>query len=274
MPPKNPMTEGEALAVLDVDAIASSLVDWMLTKAMPNGDLLHASVACDYAGMANFKRALSKQLRAALREQPEARGGVDDAMVERARQAYKAKKRWSTGECPEGPIRSVADLNRNDDDAWRAALTAAQQPVQEGGGEVATARRLAVGLWQRHYREVAPQWEPCPDLAGLLSQIDNMASGLRRFDDTAPPSAPVGVEAAARRLLEAYDGNAHPFEAAAAAQAMREALAQQPAQAAPGDGRHRYEQSGEHGGCSVCGYPSHERLLHTSPGDDAAGGGS
>lgn len=50
---------------------------------------------------------------------------VDEAMVERAREAYKATKRWHTGEYPEGPIYSVADMNKNDDAAWASALAAA-----------------------------------------------------------------------------------------------------------------------------------------------------
>ena len=45
---------------------------------------------------------------------------------------------------------------------------------------VGYAKRLATSLWQQHYREDAPQWEPCEDLMGLLSQIDNMVSGLTR----------------------------------------------------------------------------------------------
>lgn len=61
---------------------------------------------------------------------------------------------------------------------------------------VGYAKRLATSLWQQHYREDAPQWEPCEDLMGLLSQIDNMVSGLTRAAqqpaaDAEPKTLPV-----------------------------------------------------------------------------------
>jgi hypothetical protein len=40
------------------------------------------------------------------------------------------------------------------------------------------AKRLAVAIWGQHYRDVAPQWKPFDDLMGVLTQIDNMTSGL------------------------------------------------------------------------------------------------
>jgi hypothetical protein len=43
---------------------------------------------------------------------------------------------------------------------------------------LAYARQLAMRLWQKHYAETAPHWEPLPDLMGLLTQIDNMVSPL------------------------------------------------------------------------------------------------
>ena len=49
-----------------------------------------------------------------------------------------------------------------DDDAYRYALTLAQT------------------IYTRWYQADAPNWEPCPDLLGLLTQIDNMVSGLTR----------------------------------------------------------------------------------------------
>lgn len=39
---------------------------------------------------------------------------------------------------------------------------------------------LAVDLYNQHFREDAPQWQPLPDLRGLISQIDNMTTGLNR----------------------------------------------------------------------------------------------
>lgn len=41
------------------------------------------------------------------------------------------------------------------------------------------ARRLAKSLHDQHYSDV-PNWEPLPDTLGLLTQIDNMSSGVCR----------------------------------------------------------------------------------------------
>lgn len=49
------------------------------------------------------------------------------------------------------------------------------------------ASRLAVALWEQHYKDVAPQWKPLDDLMGVLTQIDNMTSGLTRL---AQPETP------------------------------------------------------------------------------------
>jgi hypothetical protein len=43
-----------------------------------------------------------------------------------------------------------------------------------------TARTLAVALWRKHYQTEAPLWQPADDLAGVLSQIDNMTAGLTK----------------------------------------------------------------------------------------------
>lgn len=41
------------------------------------------------------------------------------------------------------------------------------------------ATELAISLHQKLYADVT-QWEPLPDLYGLLSQIDNMICGIKR----------------------------------------------------------------------------------------------
>ena len=40
------------------------------------------------------------------------------------------------------------------------------------------AKSLAEYLWEKHYKEDAPEWEPLADLMGVLSQIDNMIAGI------------------------------------------------------------------------------------------------
>lgn len=42
------------------------------------------------------------------------------------------------------------------------------------------AQRLATYLWEQHYKEDAPDWEPLGDMTGVLTQIDNMIVGLVR----------------------------------------------------------------------------------------------
>lgn len=45
------------------------------------------------------------------------------------------------------------------------------------------ATTLAINIHAKHYPEVT-QWKPLPDTLGLLTQIDNMTSGLTRQTDT------------------------------------------------------------------------------------------
>jgi hypothetical protein len=49
--------------------------------------------------------------------------------------------------------------------------------------EMEYATRLAVSLWEQHYKGDAPNWRPLPDLLGVLTQIDNMTTGLTRTRD-------------------------------------------------------------------------------------------
>jgi len=49
---------------------------------------------------------------------------------------------------------------------------------KEAGVEYRYAKSLATVLWEAHYKKAAPEWEPCDDLIGVLTQIDNMMTGL------------------------------------------------------------------------------------------------
>jgi hypothetical protein len=40
------------------------------------------------------------------------------------------------------------------------------------------AKDIAIHLWEEHYQDDAPEWEPLDDLMGVLSQIDNMTTTL------------------------------------------------------------------------------------------------
>jgi len=57
--------------------------------------------------------------------------------------------------------------------AIKAALEAKDETHAYG-----YAKRLAEAIWSKHYKTIAPQWEPFDELIGVLTQIDNMTSGL------------------------------------------------------------------------------------------------
>jgi hypothetical protein len=69
---------------------------------------------------------------------------------------------------------------------WAAALARAPLPAQIIVPEwvYRSARDLAVSIWRDNYKNTAPNWEPLEDLAGVISQIDNMVAGLRRSANT------------------------------------------------------------------------------------------
>jgi len=73
-----------------------------------------------------------------------------------------------------GPVRNA-----------RAAIARAEQMQGDQWRDIAEvtayAERLAVGLWEKHWRDAAPGWKPLAgDLIGLLTQIDNMTVGLSK----------------------------------------------------------------------------------------------
>ena len=61
-----------------------------------------------------------------------------------------------------------------------AALRAALAQEQAEPDAYPYASRLAASIWERHYKGEAPNWKPLDDLMGVLTQIDNMATGLTR----------------------------------------------------------------------------------------------
>ena len=70
--------------------------------------------------------------------------------------------------------------------ALRFAIEQAERQEPDGYGY---ARRLAEAIWQKHYKAVAPQWKPLDDLMGVLTQIDNMTSGLTARQEEQEPVA-------------------------------------------------------------------------------------
>jgi hypothetical protein len=57
------------------------------------------------------------------------------------------------------------------------------------------AERLALALWEKHYRHSTPNWKPLSnDLVGLLTQIDNMTAALSALPAPAGAAGEVTVE--------------------------------------------------------------------------------
>ena len=69
-------------------------------------------------------------------------------------------------------------------ESFRAALAQQAEPDAYG-----YASRLAVAIWEKHYKDTAPHWKPLDDLVGVLTQIDNMAAGMARLVQQAEPVA-------------------------------------------------------------------------------------
>jgi NTP pyrophosphatase (non-canonical NTP hydrolase) len=95
----------------------------------------------------------------------------------------------------------------------RITLNASTPPpvtVQVPDAE-AYAATLAQSLWNKYYKDDAPNWELAEDHVGVLSQIDNMCAGLVR----APPAAsPAGYDARKYKLvpIEATDAMCEPLK--------------------------------------------------------------
>jgi hypothetical protein len=50
------------------------------------------------------------------------------------------------------------------------------------------ATRLAESMWRKHYQKEAPNWRPFDDIVGVLTQIDNMVTGLMKKPASAAPA--------------------------------------------------------------------------------------
>jgi hypothetical protein len=74
--------------------------------------------------------------------------------------------------------------------AIKAALEAKDEPDAYG-----YAKRLAEAIWSKHYKTIAPQWEPFDELIGVLTQIDNMTAGLISTPQQEAKDEPVDFEA-------------------------------------------------------------------------------
>lgn len=113
----------------------------------------------------------------------------------------EAGRRNDTPAPPAGAVEDAADYMRQKVQEGMTPMTQLlATPAARQGDATDYARRLAVSMHQKHYADEAPNWKPFDDLMGLLSQIDNMTTGLMRKPE---PSEAMGGEDAARwRMLE------------------------------------------------------------------------
>jgi hypothetical protein len=130
-------------------------------------------------------RAVCETLRAALTQQAEPVSappksfrvgymtGWDDGQRE-LREKQQAEPVAIPGAIPMAEVaaRSRAMPER------AAALEAARERQAEPVA-LNYARQLAESIWNKHYNNF-PQWKPLDDLMGVLTQIDNMTTGLTR----------------------------------------------------------------------------------------------
>ena len=56
-------------------------------------------------------------------------------------------------------------------------------PAPTGSATLKYAQRLAATIWEKHWKQDAPNWKPLDDVLGVLTQIDNMVAGMTRPND-------------------------------------------------------------------------------------------
>lgn len=81
--------------------------------------------------------------------------------------------------------------------AASAPQVVADERAAQADSILGTTIELARCIWRDNYKNEAPDWEPLTDLAGVLSQIDNMVCGMRRAAPVQPVAVPDGWRDAA-----------------------------------------------------------------------------
>lgn len=69
------------------------------------------------------------------------------------------------------------------------ALSRASEGAPMDADCLGYATRLLVSLMEKHYPDRSPEWAPLPDLYGVLTQIDNLSTGLSRASLRTEPVA-------------------------------------------------------------------------------------
>ena len=122
---------------------------------------------------------------------------MNTKQTEALKLALEGLEKWHFDKDPRGADEYIA--------AIREAL--AEQPAQQD--EYGYAKRLAEWLWQKHYAKDAPDWVPFDNLAGVLTQIDNMVCRLVK-EQPAPVAEPVAYSYTSR-ITGAQGFSHHPM---------------------------------------------------------------
>jgi len=109
--------------------------------------------------------------------------------------------------CPQGD--EPCDIATNffvEADNWYSSIREAIDAAMGEGvdnKEYNYAKELASAIWREKYKDESPDWEPLPDLMGVLSQIDNMIAGMigTEYDNERIPR----LEAEIEKLEKDYD---------------------------------------------------------------------
>lgn len=96
----------------------------------------------------------------------------------------RQKDRWETGITTDGYV-----LNMPIPHSTSALDAYIAEKVKEAEARIGNkspcyqiARDIAVRMWERHYKDDAPNWQPLDDFMGVLSQISNMLTGLGKVE--------------------------------------------------------------------------------------------
>lgn len=161
----------------------------MLSDMIEGGRLKEEDIPDDYQALVEALAAL-----AASQEKAEPVAWfTDDYLTDKSATTWdrSVAERWREKGWPVTPIYATpvaahADMRECRHCGWMCAPNAAKskrwyplaEPVAAQAMELEYATSLAVHLHQRYYTDKAPNWKPFSDLRGVLSQIDNMISGL------------------------------------------------------------------------------------------------
>ena len=80
----------------------------------------------------------------------------------------------------EGNECSIFQVVRREPDWAASRIQEGEKAIKELADAKRYAESLALSLWAKHYMQESPDFELCDSVAGVISQIDNMTTGLSK----------------------------------------------------------------------------------------------